>query len=354
MSIAKTTSIRENVTRNPMRAPSGGISGEFASTPGTAGRRVVVTGSLSYDYIMNFSGKFADRIMPEKIHQISLSFLVDTLKREFGGTAGNIAYTLHLLGLDPEILSVGGNDFEPYFLFLKKRGIRTDGISIDKRTATSSYFVVTDRDDNQIGSFYVGATKYASGISISSYIADTPHSFVIIAPTDPAAMNAYVRECRAAGIPYMYDPAFQIGTFSPDDLRDGLGGAAILIGNDYEIALIEEKLGISHEELIMMVPVTVTTLGAKGSIIETRKESIHVRPAKPKRVVDPTGAGDAYRAGFLAGYVRGYDLPTCGRMGSVAAVYTVEKYGTVTHTFTTGEFAVRYRENFNEDLPAMI
>jgi adenosine kinase len=315
---------------------------------------ITVCGSLGFDYIMNFSGRFADRIMPDKIHKISLSFLVDTLKREFGGTAGNIAYTLHLLGITPHILSVAGNDFDPYMKFLVKNGIDTAGIVIDSHTGTSSYFVVTDEEDNQIGSFFVGASKHAAEIKVTSGVQGGPGGFVMIAPTDTAAMCSYVRECRACGVAYMYDPAFQIGTFTPEELRFGLEGAHAAIGNDYEISLIEEKLGISHEELILMVPVLITTLGSKGSVIETKTESIHIKPAKPKNVSDPTGAGDAYRAGFLAGFVRGYDLPTCGRMGSVASVYTVEKYGTVTHTFTIDGFAARYEENYGESLPQFI
>ena len=144
----------------------------------------------------------------------------------------------------------------------------------------------------------------------------------------------------------MYDPAFQIGNFTPEELIEGISNAQILIGNDYEIALIEDKLKISHEELIVMVPILITTLGSKGSIIEARNDAMHIKPAKPKNTSDPTGAGDAFRAGFVAGYLKGFDLLVCGQMGSVAAVYTVEKYGTQTHEFTKKEFTKRYEENF--------
>jgi adenosine kinase len=304
---------------------------------------VIVTGTLSFDYIMDFRGRFADRIMPDKIHKISLSFLVDTLTKQFGGTAGNIAYSLKLLGISPTILAPAGNDFEEYKKFLMSKKISTKSIPIHNNVKTSSYFVVTDTDDNQIGSFYLGASKYAKSLKISG--AD----FVVLAPTEPAAMKSYISQC--SNVPYMYDPAFQIGNFSADELQGGIYHANILIGNDYEIALIEQKLGCSHEELIVMVPILITTLGAKGSIIETRKEKIHCKPAKPKNISDPTGAGDAYRAGFLAGYLRKYDLQVCGRMGSVTAAYTVETYGTQTHNFTRVEFIKRYKENFNEHLP---
>lgn len=297
---------------------------------------------------MDFPGRFADRIMPDKIHKISLSFLVETLKKQFGGTAGNIAYSLKLLGIDPRIVAPAGNDFGPYKKFLLDHRVDVSGISIRKDVATSSYFVITDIDDNQIGSFYLGASKYAKNLSVASKM--TNPDLVVLAPTEPEAMKKYVSQCRKNKLPYLYDPAFQIGVFAPDDLLEGISGAKILIGNDYEISLIEKKLKINHAQLLKLCPIVITTLGVKGSIIETHDKKIAIRSAKPKAIVDPTGAGDAYRSGFLAGYLRGFDLKTCGQMGSIAAVYTVEKYGTVTHSFSKEEFAVRYRKNFKERL----
>lgn len=313
---------------------------------------VIITGSLGYDYIMNFSGKFADRIMPDNLHKISLSFLADKLNKQFGGTAGNIAYSLKLLGINPKILSVAGNDFSSYKEFLEKKNIATDGILIRKEEPTSCYFVVTDQDNNQIGTFYVGAQKYASKLSLSTFLQGDPlEKFVVISPQDPTAMKKFVKECQTLHVPYLYDPAFQIATFTKEVLREGIIGAEILIGNDYEIDLITNTLEISHEELLVMGPkVVITTLGSKGSIIESRNDAIHIKPAKVKNTSDPTGAGDAYRSGFLAGYVGKFDLETCGRMGSIAAAYTVEKYGTVTHTYTKKEFINRYKENFGNEI----
>lgn len=316
---------------------------------------VIVTGTLGFDYIMDFAGRFADRIMPEKIHVLSLSFLVEHLSKQFGGTAGNIAYTLKLLGLDPLILAPVGNDFHPYKTFLESKKIRTNYIVQHNDVSTSAYFVMTDKTDNQIGAFFVGATKYATDLNISQGLAlrgkARPYeNFVVLAPTETKAMVKYVDQCRKLGVPYLYDPAFQVAMFSAEELREGIEGAHILIGNDYEIALIQDRLEISHEELILMVPIVITTLGGKGSIIETRHDSIGVKAARPKNMSDPTGAGDAYRAGFLAGYLRKFDLKVCGQMGSVAAVYTVEKYGTQTHTFTKKEFIKRYFENFGKPL----
>lgn len=306
---------------------------------------VIITGSLGYDYIMDFSGRFADRIMPDKLHQISLSFLADKLTKNIGGTAGNLAYTLKLLGVEPYIVSSAGNDFTEYKAFLDKNGISIRGIHIMNNEPTSSYHVVTDKDDNQIGAFYVGASKFNKKLSVKQ---TDQNAFFVIGPNDPEAMRLYVKECRNLSYRYLYDPAFQIDNMSVDDLRTAIEGAELLIGNDYEIALIEQKLEVSHEELIVMGPkAIITTLGAKGSIIETRHEAIHIKSAKPKKVLDPTGAGDAYRGGFLAGYVRGFSLEVCGQMGAVAAVYTVEKYGTVTHKYTKEEFQKRYQENFH-------
>jgi adenosine kinase len=309
---------------------------------------VLVTGTLGFDYIMDFSGRFADRIMPDKLHQISLSFLVDSLSKQFGGTAGNIAYTLKLLGSEPYILAPAGHDFEPFLLHLTKHKIITRHIAVHDTVATSAYFVMTDKDDNQIGSFFTGATQFAKKLHIGDVKKKT--KLAILSPTEPTAMKQYVKECIKLKLPYLYDPAFQIGNFKAEELREGIEHAHILIGNDYEIALIEQKLEITHDELIAMVPILITTLGSKGSIIETHKEAIHVKPAKPKNTSDPTGAGDAYRAGFVSGFMRGFDLAICGKMGSVAAVYTVEKYGTQTHQFTKKEFLARFKQNFGHSI----
>ncbi len=309
----------------------------------------VVTGSVGYDYIMNFNGRFSDRIMPDKLHQISLSFLADRLSKNLGGTAGNLAYTLKLLGMDPLIVSTAGNDFSEYQEFLSKHGISSAGIRIAPGEPSGSYHVITDKDDNQIGAYYVGAVKFNKELSVTG---DGKPGFVVIGPNDPEAMKKYVDECISERLPYLYDPAFQIANFSPEELKKGVEGAELLIGNDYEIALIEQQLGISHEELILMGPkAIITTLGGKGAVIETRRDAIHVNAAKPKKVSDPTGAGDAFRGGFLAGYLRGFDLAVCGQMGAVAAVYTVEKYGTVTHHYTLEEFRKRYMENYGTPLP---
>jgi adenosine kinase len=310
--------------------------------------RILVTGSLSFDYILDFPGRFADRIMPEKIHSLSLSFLTDSLSKRFGGTAGNIAYSLALLGTKVKILSAAGNDFSTYREFLEKHGVDVSGIVISKHD-TGMYFVITDKNGSQIGTFYTGASRDAHHLSIKdSY---QTGDFLMLSPTDPTAMVSYADECRREGIPYAYDPAFQIESLKAVNLRYAIEGAQILFGNDYEIALIEKVMSVSHEELLMTVPVIVTTLGSKGSVIETPKQAIHIDPARVSRAVDPTGAGDAYRGGFLSGFIRSLPLETCGLLGSVAAAYSVEHYGTMIHTYTLPEFAGRFQNEFGLNFP---
>jgi adenosine kinase len=299
---------------------------------------------------MDFAGRFADRIMPEALHKLSLSFLVDTLNKQFGGTAGNLAYTLNLLGEHPKIIAPVGNDFQLYMKFLKKKNIDTSGLVVYKDEKTSSYFGITDSDDNQIGSYYVGAMKYAKNHFLKPFYQDKKNTLAVLGPISPDAMVKYSKECNSLSLPYVYDPAFQIANLSKEDLKKGVSQAVILIGNDYEILLIQKQLGLTHKELLQFVPIVITTLGAKGSIIEKGNDRFEIRPALVSHASDPTGAGDAYRGGFLAGFVRGFDLQTCGQMGSVAAAYTVEVYGTMTHMYSIKQFCARYTENFGKNL----
>lgn len=295
---------------------------------------ILVTGSLAFDVIMDFPGKFADHIDPGKIHILNLSFLVDTLKKQKGGTAGNIAYNLALLKVPVSILGAAGEDFGQYQDFLKKAGVDTSQIKISQENLTSQAFIITDQADNQITAFYPGAMSENSKLSIN--LAD----FAVISPNDPPAMVNFAKQCQVLKIPYMFDPGMQLPRLTDQDLITGINGAKILIGNDYEIGLIKKRLKN------IKVGILITTLGEKGSVIQTPHETIQISPAKPKDVVDPTGAGDAYRAGFLAGYLQGKDLKTSGQMGSVAACYPIEKYGTTTHRFSMEEFQTRYKENY--------
>ena len=301
---------------------------------------ITVTGSLAFDHIMDFPGVFSDHIMPDKIHQINLSFLVNSLKKLKGGTAGNIAYNLALLNCPVSILGAAGVDFADYGEFLRKTGVDITGIKIVE-DSTSSAFIMTDQKDNQITAFYPGAMTQNSSLTIES------SDFAVISPNDPAAMVIFAKQCQKKNIPYMLDPGMQLPRLETQDLQEMLKGAAILIGNDYEMELLRSKVGK------ISVDILITTLGEKGSVIQTKDQTIEVAAGKPTKVVDPTGAGDAYRAGFLAGYIKkldpdkiGVDLKTCGQMGSIASCYAVEKYGTTSHKFTVKEFDERYKQNY--------
>ncbi len=321
---------------------------------------IIVTGSLAFDYIMDYQGVFSDHIMPDKIHQINLSFLLTTLKKQNGGTAGNIAYNLSLLKTDVSVFSTAGNDFAEYGKFLQDAGVDTSNIAIIKDKKTASAFIMTDRKDNQITGFYPGAMSDSTNYSLQD-LKQKP-DLAVIAPNDPKAMVKFTAECQKSNTPYMLDPGMQLPVLGSSDLKNMISGAAILIGNDYEISLLKEKISLEETELINQVKILITTLGAEGSIIQlkdntprrsqsppSRWKKIKVQAIKPNKVVDPTGAGDAYRAGFLAGWIKGLDLQVCGQMGSVAACYAVEKYGTTSHKFTVQEFIERYKENFGEE-----
>ncbi|MBI2430410.1 MAG: carbohydrate kinase family protein [Candidatus Levybacteria bacterium] len=304
-------------------------------------KQILVTGSLAFDYIMDFPGVFSDHIMPDKIHQINLSFSVNTLKKHRGGTAGNIAYSLSLFQQPVAILSVAGKDFKEYARILENSHITTSYIKIIKEESTASAFIMTDKNDNQISGFYPGALKNASTLSIKRV--DTKPHFVIISPDNPEAMTSFSKECQDLSLPYLFDPGMQLPRLTDKQLEIGARGATIVIGNDYEMSLLKSRLKID-------VKIIITTLGPKGSLIQTNDQTLTIPPAKPQEVLDPTGAGDAYRAGFMAGYIRNFNLKICGQMGSVAAAYAIEKYGTQEHTFTLEEFKKRYSETFNEVL----
>ena len=309
---------------------------------------IIVTGSLAFDLIMDFDGKFAEHIDPTKLHILNISFLVDSLKKERGGNTGNIAYTLSLLGITSSILSNAGNDFEPYAKFLKEHQIGVEDINIISGKSTATAIIMTDKADNQISAFYPGAMKQNINLSLKNL--KSKAGFAVITPDVPEAMEKFARECKELKLPYLFDPGMQLPRLTDEQLISGIDGAEILVANDYEMGIIESRI-MKHESRVMeTVKIIITTLGAKGSIIKTKDQEIKIAPARPEEVKDPTGAGDAYRAGFLAGFLRDLDLKICGQMGSVASCYAIEKYGTTRHGFTIDEFCRRYHQNFGEEL----
>lgn len=310
---------------------------------------ILITGSLAFDHIMDFPGTFADHIMPEKIHALNVSFLVDQMRKSFGGTAGNIAYSLSLLGVRAAILGIAGDDFVTYKEFLEKNEIDTSYIKLVNNLYTSTAFGVTDSRDNHIWGFYSGADSLSDHLSI--FDIEGKIDFGIIAPHNPRAMIKFARQYQQAKIPYLFDPGMQLPWLNGSDLHAAFSGAKIIIGNDYEISMMEKKTQIADlHSLSSKDKIIITTLGEAGSHVSTEGETFTVRAARVRAASDPAGAGDVYRAGFIAGFMRKFPLKTCAQMGSVAAAYTVEKFGTTTHTFSIAEFERRYKENFGSEI----
>ena len=308
---------------------------------------IVVTGSVAYDYIMSFPGRFKEHILPEKLDMLSLSFLVDSMRRQRGGCAPNIAYTLRLLGQRPCIMAAVGQDFGDYRRWLEEQGIDISGIRVYEDDFTASFFVSTDLDNNQIASFYTGAMRRAADLSFRELeVADV--ELAVISPNDPAAMNKYVRECQELGIPYVYDPSQQIVRLEGADLIEGARGARVLVVNEYEFEMIKNKTGLDEETLAGLARTTIITRGERGSTIIEGGTRVEIPSAPPRRIAEPTGVGDAYRAGVIVGMLAGFPWEIAGRMGSLAATYALEHHGTQNHRFTLDEFISRYRETFGE------
>jgi adenosine kinase len=310
--------------------------------------RIVVTGSLAYDYIMNFPGYFKDHILPDKVHMLTVSFLVDSMRRMRGGVAGNIAYTLALLGERPLVVATAGQDFGEYSAWMQSQGIDASGIKLIDDEFTASCFINTDRSNNQIVAFYTGAMAHSKHLSLVD-LGLGAGDLVVISPTDPEAMARYAEECRTHGIPFLFDPGKQTPRLDGEQILAGLTGASVLVGNDYEFAMMAQKTGKSEAELIAAAPLTVITRGEQGSTLytsQTNGQGLHIPVAPIGDVVDPTGAGDAYLAGLVFGLARQFPLPVTGRVAALAAAYTIEQRGCQEHSYTPAEFAERYAAVF--------
>ncbi len=307
--------------------------------------KVYISGSLAYDRIMDFPGKFSDYILPDKIHILNVCFNVNGMSEKFGGTAGNIAYTLSLLNERPLILATIGKDYQSYFEWLNKNNIPVDEIRIIPDEFTAGAYITTDMSDNQITGFNPGAMKFPSGCVFDSAAGD---ALTLIAPGNLEDMIVYARACKKKGIRYICDPGQSLSKWDAETLRQWLDGSMMLISNDYELEIIMKVTGLDKKGLLTLTDNTITTLGEQGSIISTRESEVHIPAAMADNVSDPTGAGDAYRAGLLKGIVDGKDIQTAARMGAAVATYAVEKYGTQEHYFTYEDFLARYRTNFGE------
>jgi adenosine kinase len=305
---------------------------------------IVVTGSIAFDYLMSFPGKFTEHFLPEHMQRISLSFLVDSMDKRRGGCAPNIAYTLALLGERPRLMATAGQDFDDYRRWLEAAGVDTSLVREVDGKFTASFFCSTDEASNQIASFYTGAMANAGELSFRT-VEDC--RIAIVSPNDPGAMLQYAEECRTLGIPYVWDPGQQCTRMSGVELKDGLVGAAIVICNDYEFELIRQKTGLDETAILEHTQALVITRGEAGCSIVERDRRTDVPAVPPTRLVDPTGVGDAFRGGFLKGMSRGADYEVCARLGSVAATYALEHLGGQSHAYTWPEFRERYEAHFD-------
>ena len=305
--------------------------------------RIIVTGSIAFDYLMSFPGRFTEHFLPDHMHRLSLSFLVDTMDRRRGGCAPNIAYTLALLGERPVLMATAGEDFGDYRQWLDAAGVDTTHVRQVPGKFTASFFCSTDQHNNQIASFYTGAMANAGELSFRDV---GECGLAIISPNDPGAMVQYADECRTLGIPFVFDPGQQCARMSGDELKEGLAGAAVLICNDYELELLGQKTDLSEADLLVQCGALVVTRGECGSSVVTIGDRVDVPSVEPRRIVDPTGVGDAYRGGLLRGMALGLAYPVCAQLGSVAATYALEHLGGQSHAYTWTEFRQRYEAHF--------
>ena len=312
-------------------------------------KNILVIGSLAFDYIMNFDGKFKDHIMPDKVHILNVSFAAEKLQKEFGGTAGNIAYNLNLLNQKPWIVATAGSDFKEYEKWLDDNKISTKYINILKDQYTASAHIITDQDDNQITSFHGGA-MLSKHQSISQIIDKIKPKLAILAPNSKEATIDYSHELSDKDVSYIFDPGQMIIAFDKHELIDLLSNSYISIFNDYEMQLFTDRTGISIDKAIEMVNYLIITLGSKGSLIYHQGKKYEIPAARPINTDDPTGAGDAYRSGIISGIVNNWEIDQMGKVASLSSVYTVEKYGTQTHKYSISDFKRRYEDNFNKEL----
>ena len=307
---------------------------------------ILISGSVAYDYLMTFPGLFKEQILPERLESISLSFLVDSMTRQRGGIAPNIAYTLALLGEQPRLFATVGEDFEDYRAWLEKFGVNTEYAKVIPGKFTASFFATTDRANAQIATFYPGAMGDAASLSLTD-VKKRP-DLVVVSPTDPVAMMKHAAESRELGIPYLYDPSQQVLRLDGKEIARDMEGAHFLFVNDYEFGLISKKTGLDLKGMLNHVDVIVITKGAEGAIIYTEGNEVVIPVVPEDRIIDPTGVGDAFRGGFLAAYAHGWDWSLCGQVGSLAAVYVLEQNGTQNHHYSCQEFVERFRKHYDD------
>jgi adenosine kinase len=310
----------------------------------SGGQAALICGSVAYDTILQFPDRFKAHILPDKIHILNVSFLVPDMRREFGGCAANIAYGLKLLGDVGYPMATAGHDFDPYAKRLRELGIPVDFIKVVDGTFTAQAFITTDLDDNQITAFHPGAMQHAHLNRVAD--AGAGIALGLVAPDGRQAMIEHAAQFAAAGIPFMFDPGQGMPLFGGEELKTFIRQARWVAVNDYEWGMLQQKTGFTVADVTAQVEALVVTRGAEGSVIYTRERTVEVPCAKPRAVVDPTGCGDAYRAGLIHGLLRGLDWETTGRMASLMGAIKIESRGPQNHSFKAAEFEHRYRDNF--------
>ncbi|MCS0636330.1 carbohydrate kinase family protein [Streptomyces sp. LP05-1] len=318
--------------------------------------RIAVTGSIATDHLMTFPGRFADQLVADQLHTVSLSFLVDTLDVRRGGVGPNICFGMGQLGIRPVLVGAAGSDFDEYRAWLDRHGVDTDSVRISEVLHTARFVCTTDADHNQIGSFYTGAMSEARQIELKA-VADRVGGLdlVLIGADDPEAMLRHTEECKTRSIPFAADFSQQIARMSGDEIRTLLDGATYLFSNEYEKGLIESKTGWSDEEILDRVGHRVTTLGARGVRIERAGEpAIEVGTPDEEAKVDPTGVGDAFRAGFLAGLSWGVGLERAAQVGCMLATLVIETLGTQEYTLRRANFMDRFTKTYGDEAAAEV
>ena len=307
----------------------------------------LICGSMAYDTIMVFHDKFKHHILPEKVHMLNVSFLVPVIRREYGGCAGNIAYNLKLLGENPSIMATVGHDFEPYAQWLNCRQISTKYITTMDGEYTGQAYITTDEDDNQITAFHPGAMNLSHENSVP---VDEGFSIGIVSPDGKDGMQLHAKEFAEQKIPFIFDPGQGMPMFDGDELLALLDLATYATFNDYESELMQERTGLSLEQIAERVEALIITMGGEGSNIYTAGKCIEIPSAQAKELADPTGCGDAYRAGLLYGIMNEYDWETTGRIASLLGAIKMEHNGTQNHSFTMETFKTRYFDSFGSSL----
>ncbi len=310
----------------------------------TSSPKVIVSASIAFDHVMSFKGSFKDHILPDKAHVLAVSFLLDSLKHHRGGVAGNMAYSMALLGVPVAMVGAVGSDFGPYRDVLESLGVDLSHVPVIEEDLTSAAYMNADLVGNQIASFYPGAGNHSKDIDLSTFAGIAQYG--IVSAGDPVAMMDHSVQIANSGSRLVFDPAQQIVILSGDELTKGIELAEIVVGNDYEFGMIERKSGLTVDDIARNAPMTVVTYGDRGSEIRTGGEVVSIPIAPPIEVVDPTGGGDAYRAGLMLGLLLGADLPVVGRLAALAATYAIEKHGPQEHFYAQEAFLDRFRESF--------